>query len=292
MNTYVLALIIIVQITVFQFLFVAFTRSLFTVRLGTPPGSLAAGVAAYIRKAVLHRFSLGAVLLLSACWVGLSGPDEPGFRKLLLAAISLISSVAFTIALVMDRRTIASMRDTLPESHIRHASLGPRTLRQWYHPSWEIVPVAVLLATAAFTVSVGYRLGEIPARMLVLQVLQGTFVIGSLFYSLRYGTATTNVATTLPMFRDHPDVALEFSEELAGRENRYFILAKIGVALLLANGTIRAGLVAIDHGAAPILGKTMWALIILLLAAFAHFIVRLVSLVRQAERRASHVNDM
>ena len=150
MNTTILALVVVGQIVVFQFLSVPFVTSLFTAHLTHPPEHPSGAAADHLGKARRHRFALGA-LLLFAVLIGFIGlPNNPGSRKLLLAVVSLVSSGAFAGASWIDRRALRTIRDALPDAGVRLASLRPRSLSQWYGRSWEIAPVVLVLATLAF----------------------------------------------------------------------------------------------------------------------------------------------
>lgn len=283
MNSSVLALVVIGQIAVFQFAAVAFTRSLFAALLGYPSDPLAGESATYLRKASRYRFILGGVLLVFALASLIGLPADATTRKLLLAVVSLTSSGAFAYASVKDRRAVRSMRKALPESGVRRASLQPRAVSHWYGTAWEILPIAILLATVVLTITLGRRLGYITTKMWVLQILQAAFVIGALVYTIRHGIAVPNVSSRLPMLRDRPELALEFGERLAAREMQYFMVAKIGVTLLLGVGTVHVGLEALEHSAAPLLNAAKWAIIGLLLALFTAFVLHIVALTRRMQ---------
>jgi hypothetical protein len=293
MNSSALALIIIGQITVFQFLSVAFVRSLFVAQLAHPPQAPSGAAAHHLYRARRHRFALGAILLVPAL-IGFFGlPTEPGLRKLFLAAVSLVSSVAFAGASLVDHRALRVLRDALPDGGVRRASLEPRSASHWYRRLWELLPVALVLLTFALTTVLGRRLGHIPTEMWVLQILQAAFVAGTLLYTARYGAAVPNVSSRLAMLRDRPEVALEFSERLAARQMQYFMAAKIGVALLLGVSTIEVALKALDHPRVALAEAVSWAVVGVLVLMFAGFLLQIITLTksmqRQAENEASRV---
>jgi len=281
MNPTVLAFIVIGQITVFQFAAVAFTRSLFTAMLGHPPDPLARESALYLSKASRFRFALGAALLLLTLATLIGLPADPAMRKLLIAFLSLTSSGAFAYASVTDRRTVNSMRQALPESGVRRASLMPRAAFHWYRAAWEILPIAILLATVVLTIVLGRRLGHITTEMWGLQILQAVFVIGAFVYTLRHGVAVPNVSSRLAMLRDRPELGLEFSERFAARERQYFMLAKIGVTLLLGVSTVHSGLEALNHEAAAPFDTMTWVIVGVLLVLFATFVLQIVTLTKR-----------
>lgn len=281
MSTSVLAFIVIGQIAVFQFAAVAFTRSVFAATLGPIAEPTAAKCAAYLRRAGQRRFGLGGVLFALAV-AGLLGiPADAGGRKILLAVASLTSAGALGGALFSDRRALRALREALPEGGVRRASLEPRTVSRWYRPIWELVPVAILVATVVLAASLGQRAGHIPARMWVLQILQAVVVVGGLVYTYRRGAAVPNVSARLATLRDRPELALKFGEQLAIREMQYWMGAKIGVALLLGVITVSVALETLEHSAAHVLNATEWVIVGLLLVLFLAYTLTIVTLTRR-----------
>lgn len=291
MSPNVLAFIVIGQIIVFQFAAVALTRSVFTVILGNPSGSLLDRMTSYLRKVTVFRVALGVVLLILAMTTVLGPFKEPPAGKILLAVVSLISAAAFAAGLIRDRRTARAMRSELHDAGIKRASLGPRSVADWYPPAWEAVPIALLLLTVVLTVSFGFQLQEVPVKMGVFQALQAAFAVGALLYTIRYGIAVPNVSSRLPMLRDRADLALEYGEQLAAREMRYFLSAKIGVTLLLGVATVGVGLKAMHHRAASILDAAEWVIVGALLLLFAAYVFQIVSLTRRVMRRVEQPGE-
>jgi hypothetical protein len=175
------------------------------------------------------------------------------------------------------------MRDTLPDAGVKRASLRPRTISQWYHPIWELVPIGILVATMALTAYWGHRSGLIQTRIWAFQALQVAIVVGGLVFTHWRGVAVPQVSTLLPMLRDHHEEALEFGEKLAAREMQYFMSAKIGVALLLGVSTVGVALETLAPTAAHVLDVTEWFLIGLLLGLFIAFVWQVVILTRRAQ---------
>jgi hypothetical protein len=279
----ILTIIVIGQIVAFQFLSIAFTRSLFVACLGTPAEPLSSELNDYLNKVRRYRFILGAALLLVVLAIVLGIPADSGVQKIVLAVVSVTSSAAFAMASIMDRRAARAMRDRLPGSERKVASLEPRSVSHWYHLVWEIVPAVILLATLAVTVAVGRRLGQPTTEMWVYQAFQAAFVMGAIFYTYRYGVTVPNTAARLAMLRDHPDVALEFGQRLAAKDMQYFMLAKIGVALLLGVNAVEAGLQALHHSAASILDSVSWVIVSILLVMFAAYVLTIVALTRHMQ---------
>lgn len=287
MNISVLVFVVIAQIIVFQFVAVAFTRSLFTAVLGPMPDWPAGEPAAYLRSSGRRRFVFGSVLLAMAVagLVGLQANMEA--RKVLLAVLSLISAGAFVYAFLRDRRALRMMRDAFPDAGVRYASLRPRTISQWYHPIWELIPIGILVATVVLTAYLGRRGGLIQTRIWVLQALQAAIVIGALVFTYRQGIAVPQVSRRFAMLRDRPKEALEFGERLAAREMQYFMSAKIGVALLLGVSAVGVALKTLAPTVALVLDITEWVLIGLLLALFAAFMWQVVALTRRVQNSTS-----
>ena len=196
--------------------------------------------------------------------------------------------MAFAAASLIDRRALQTLRDALPNSGIRRASLRPRSPSQWYGRSWEILPVALRLLTLALTITLGYRLGHIPTEMWVLQVVQAAFVMGALLYTVRHAAAVPNVSSRLAMLRDRPEVALEFGERLAAQEMQYFMAAKIGVALLLGVSTLEVGLEALDHPAGAFAGAVTWVVVGVLVVMFGGFHLQMITLTRNMQRQVGN----
>jgi hypothetical protein len=285
MSSPVLALIILGQIVVFQFLSVPFVKGLFAAQLPYPPEGPDGAITDHLGKAKRHRFALGAILLvpLSITFFGL--PSDPGMRKLLLAALSLLSSMAFAGASLIDRRALRTFRAQLPDAGVRRASLEPRSPSQWYGRSREIVPVTLVLLTLALAIPLVHRLGHIPTEMWVLQILQAAFVVGALVYTTRQGVAVPNVSSRLALLRDRPEMALEFGEQLAAQEAQYFLAAKIGVALLLGVSTLEAGLKTVGHPAAAVADAVSWVTVGVLVVLYAGFLTRIISLTKSMQRQ-------
>ncbi len=288
MNAPVLALIILGQIVVFQFLSVAFVRSLFAAHLTHPPEPPSGAAADHLGKARRHRFALGTILLIPVLIAFFGLPNDPGLRKLILAAVSLVSSVAFAGASLIDRRALRTLRDALPDASVRRASLQPRSLSQWYGRSWEIVPLALVLLTLAVAITLVHRLGHIPTEMWVLQILQAAFVLGALVYTVRQGATVPNVSLRLAMLRDRPEVALEFGEHLAAREAQYFMAAKIGVALLLGINTLEVALKALGHPAAAVADAVSWVVVGVLVLMFGGFLLQIITLAKHMQRQVGN----
>jgi hypothetical protein len=292
MNLLALLVVVLLQIGLFQFLSVFLTRAFPAVTVGGSdlPPRLARSTQRFRRTAGRFRFALGALLALAAL-IAVIGRVGPGSGKLFLAGISVLSTAGMIAGYVRDRRTIRSMREQLPGTGIRWASLEPRTLGQQYHPAWEAVPIAVLVLSAAFTawaVSRGISDGpgmqgireDAALRMIATLAIQGLAILGLMVLAFHAVLTSSSIGVRLPMFRDRPEAALAVDASLRTAELRYFIAARIGIALLLGFHQVEIAAESWDHPAAPWIEAGGWMLVILLLVLFAGYIQRLVKLSR------------
>lgn len=279
-----LLLVILVQIAIFQFLSLSFTRSLFVARIGEPVGPEADRVAHYLARAKQLRFGFGS-FLLAACLVIAAGVLSGPSAKIALAVVSVTSSVAFTGAIIRDRREVHAMLQDRPDGAVRLASLRPRRLRQWYHPAWETLPVAISVATVAFLVVWDARGYPVRPGILAFLALQIAFVFGALLYTVRYGTTARN-SSALSSLRRQPELALELGERLLGAELRYFMIAKVGVALLLSATIVHLAMVDAGNALEPAFKTVRWLLAGALLVAFAAYVARVGMLTKRALDRA------
>lgn len=278
-----LAAAICAQIVVFQLFPIPLTRSLFRARLDTPPPSVDAELRRYVHDSSRSRSLLGAILLVVALGGGLLGlgPTVAG-PKILLAVVSLTSSAAFLAATVRDRRVLHSLLGRLPEASRRIASLERRHLSRWYRPAWEVLPIVVLVVTGTLAALAGLRSGALPPRTWLLLALQAAFVLGGLLYVLQRAPAVTPVPQRPVSVRDRPEAALRVGEDLLAREMRYFVAARIGVALLLGTSVAEDALGALRHPAAPVAGAATWGLVGVLLLAFARYLRDVLRATRRA----------
>lgn len=282
MNIIVIALAVALQVLLFQISAVPFTRSLLEARTGRPAGE----GESYFRKAARFRRALGFLLLIAPSAALLGYPEDPGARKLLLAAASVISSAAFAAAAIRDRRELRSAVERAPGAGLRRASLAPRSLRRWYHPAWEGVPPLLTLATVLLVLGLGRSLPSISGSAWTMIVLQALFAAGAFFFSLHAGASVPDRWSRLAALRAHPEQGLAYGESLASLERRYFLLTKIGVTALLGTAAVHDVLEAAAHGRAPLIRGVEWGLVLLLLAAFAGYLAGVVGLTRKALREA------
>jgi hypothetical protein len=121
--------------------------------------------------------------------------------------------------------------------------------------------------------------------MWLLQILQGVFVLGALFYTFRFGLVVPNVLQRLASLRDRPELAMRLGERLAAREIQYLMFAKTAVALLLGVSVVEHGLGALHHEAASLFEVTSWVIVGFLILLFAAYLIRLVALVRHISQQ-------
>jgi hypothetical protein len=278
MSHFVLVLVVSVQIALFQFVSIVVTRRLFSMLLSHPNADSTVEAATYLQRIRRQRLTLGTVLL-AVTFSGLFPlPAGPGVSAVLLAVASVTSAVAFSVASIQDRRLVESTREVDPGGGIKYASLEPRSLRHWYNPVWEALPIATLLATSVFTIWFGDRLGRIPIAMLIVLALQALFVVVALWRTAFHPPGVSS----MPRLRcDRPEVALRLAEQLAANEMQFFMIAKVGISLLLAVMSLRIGLKTLDDPAAPSMNFAHWAIVGLLLLTFAGYLVRFMALTKR-----------
>jgi len=286
MNSILIVLTVLVQVLVFQFLAVAFTRSVFVVRLGSPPEPVAAKVAGYLQKAARSRYLLGAILLALAIVIRWVLPLSVGMAKLSLAVVSLVSAFAFVAAVVRDRNFARAAQDELPEAGIRRASLAARPSRYWYSPYWELVPICLVGITCVYVYWLTLQLTTLPAMIWVWLGVQVVFAFGALWYAARWGMRVPNVSRRLAMLRKHPELALKLGERLAANEARYFMPAKVLVTLLLGLKVLREGMEAMGSAGVETVALLKWLLVGLLILTYVLFILQLGRITKGAMREA------
>lgn len=275
MSTMIIVMTVLAQVLVFQFLSVAFTKSVARVQLGDLPEPLAGRLHSYLKRASRFRYMLGAGLLLAAVVIRWLLPLAIGPTKLLLAVVSVGSSAAFVAAVVRDRRTMRAVYDELPEAGVRRASLTPRPAGYWYNPNWELVPICTVAVTLAYVYWLTLELTSVPALVWVWLGAQAVFAFGALWYAARRGMRVPNVSRRLASFRNQPELALQFGERLASLEAGYFMVAKILIAFLLGLMVVQAGIDSTGSAGGGTVDLLKWLLVGLLVLAYLLFVWRL-----------------
>jgi hypothetical protein len=294
MNMLTILVVVLVQIAVFQFASVFLARGAPALLVGDRdlPAELARRMDRFRRSSGRSRMALGGLLAAAALLAGLIRPAGPGEGKLILAAISLVSTAGMIGGYLRDRRAIRSMQDLKLDSGLRLASLEPRTIRRYYHPAWEALPVVVLVASAAFTVWAVSREGVVAngdsagLHMIAILALQGFLVVGLLVFTSNSVLASASLAARLPVFRESPEAAIALDNALRETELRYFLAAKVGVVLLLALRLGEIAAEALHNPSRAWLEAGGWALVTALLVLFGFYVHRVVKLSRKVVNAA------
>ena len=258
-------------------------------------GPVPGPVTDHARRAPIVRMALGAVLACLAILplTGLTGALATG--RLLIALVSVISAIAFAVALAKDRKIMRLLAHATPGGSVRRASLERRTLSQWYHPALEAVPVVICVATALFLISTpGLVLtasnGGHPdvaserTHVLILFGLQSVLVFGALYRSIRKGVDVDSMAQHIPSLRKRPEVSLRLGEQMAGTQLRFSMFARIAIASLLGASVVENILEATGHSAATVWGALGWGIIGVLLVGIFFYMRRVGRISRQMQQ--------
>ena len=298
MTIAVLSVVVLAQIALFQFMSAFANRSLILQELRSLDGPVPDRLAEHSRRAPIVRMALGTVLGCLALLPLTGLLIGPGFGKLLLVVVSITSAIAFAFANARDRKMMRLLVDHLPGGGVRRASLEPRSLRQWYHPALETIPIVLFIATLLFLVSdpefittgqadlSGDRL-----HVLLLFGLQGLIVFGGLYHSLRKGVDVESMATHIPSLRKRPEVALRLGEKLAGTQLRYFMFAKIGVASLLGASVVEKVFKATGNPGASLWDAIGWVLLAVFLIGFVFYLKKVGKLSRRMQQEMELANN-
>ena len=301
MTMAILALVVLAQIVLFQFIAALANRSIIKQEIRSTESPVPGPVTDHARRAPIVRMVLGAVLACLAILplIGLAGAPATG--KLLIATVSVISAVAFVAALAKDRKMMRLLADAMPGGSVRRASLERRTLSQWYHPAFEVIPIVILVATALFLIStpglvftgsngVDPNVSSERSHVLILFGLQGLVVFGGLYRSIRKGVDVESMAQHIPSLRKRPEVSLRLGEQMAGTQLRFFMFAKIAIASLLGAAVVLKVLEATGHPAATMWHAFKWCIIGVLLVGVFFYMRRVGKISRQMQQEMELTN--
>ncbi len=236
----VMSLVVLCQVGLFQILTALANKSLLHKEFGLLETPVPDRLAKHNRQAPVRRIVLGIIL---ACLIllplsGLAISLVAG--KILLVSVSTVSALAYGLENNRDRRMMGLLARHTPNGNRRCAALEPRSLRQWYHPALEMIPLAFFVATLLFlTRTPAFITADetiFPAGRTVLLALfglQGLLVFGSQYYALRKGVDVKSVAAVIPSLRQRPETALRLGEEMAGTHVRFFMFLRVGIAAIL-----------------------------------------------------------
>jgi hypothetical protein len=292
MTMAILALVVLAQIILFQFIAALANRSIIRQELRSTDGPVPGTVTDHARRAPTVRMALGVVLACLAILplTGLTGAAVTG--RLLIAAVSVISAGAFVVALAKDRKVMRLLAATMPGGSVRRASLERRTLSQWYHPAFEAIPIVIFVATALFLIStpglvftgsngVDPEVAGERSHIFVLLGLQGLLVFGALYRSIRKGVDVDSMAQHIPSLTKRPEASLRLGEQMAGTQLRFFMFAKIAVASLLGAAVVENVLEATGHPAAMMWDALGWGIVGVLMVSFLFYLRRVGRISRQ-----------
>lgn len=296
---YILTLVVLGEIVLFQFMAALANRSLMRQEISSLDAEVPQPLLNHAERTSKFRMAMGGVLIVVALVpvTGLVGTTLVG--KLLMTAVSITSAFAFTLALAKDRKMMRLLAELYPGGSVRHASLERRTLNQWYHPALETLPIMVFVATALFLATAPGFLSATPdvhvvagrTNVLVLFGLQGLFVLGALYHTVRKGVDVGSLATHIPSLRKRPQVSLRLGEQLAGVQAKYFMFAKIAVAALLGAAVVEKILEATGRSGASFWDTTGWVIVGLLLVTFSLYLRRVGRLSRRMQQEMEWANQ-
>lgn len=301
MTMVILALVVLAQIALFQFIAALANRSIIRQELCSAESPVPEQVTDHAQRAPIARMTLGAVFACLAILplTGLIGAQGTG--KLLIAAASIMSATAFVVALAKDRKMMRLLVDAMPGGSVRRASLERRTLSQWYHPAFEAIPIAIVVATALFLIStpgfvftgsngVDPDVSSERSHVIVLYGLQVLLVFGALYRTIRKGVDVDSMAQHIPSLKKRPEVSLRLGEQMAGTQLRFFMFAKIAIASLLGAAVVENVLEATGHPAATMWDAFGWSILGVLLVGFFFYMRRVGKISRQMQQEMELTN--
>jgi len=291
MRVHLLYAIVGFQILIFQFIAVRFIRAIPDHFVGTEnlPAGAAAAVKRLKRSLTSRNYGIGAALW-AVMAVGIYVLPFTHFAadRLIAAAVSVFSSAVLVWAYleaVSEGRAIADM---IADTGRRVASLERRTLGKYYNTAWELVPFAILAGTTAFAFwalpqlyapypihydssGIPDRWGEGAGRFLSILVIQAVIAVGLLLLTFRLVRARGCLSPRAPLVSASPSWAEQLSETARKRELRYFMVAKILVALQFGLILFVKLRIALGNIPSSWVAAAPWATTAVLLVVFAAY---------------------
>ncbi len=287
MTLVILVLVVLAQITLFQILAVLANRSIVLEETSRLTYSIPRSVTDHARKAPVVRMGIGfffaCVVLLAAF-----GPiDDRLTAQMLIVGVSVGSAVVFAVSQERDRRVMRDLADADPNTGVRRASLERRAFRKWYHPAMEALPLLAFVATAVFLLNVGFVSGSTfsgdRTRVLIYFGLQGAVVAWGLYRGIRPEAGVASIASYIPSLRRNPEVSMRLGEQLEGTQLRFFLLVKIGIAMMLGTVIVKNVLRAAGNPAAASWDVLGWCIVAALVVVYAFYFRRVGQISRQMQ---------
>lgn len=286
MKLVVLLSVVAVQVLLFQWGCIAFTRSLFALHFGDATAHPAEVARRYVSGVARLQGLLGLAFVAALLLVGFGFPAGDMAGPLTVAVVSVASSLAFAATMIRSRKTLRVLQEALPDAGVRRAALVTRT--RAHSPLFESLPLVALGITTGFVVwalawgleSSVHRLGPYATRMLVYLSLQGIVTVVLMWASIRLRQSRTAVSARFPRFRDHPESALQLGIDLADAESHAFGLAKLGIAAWFAFNQLQLYFDATSNTLHRAAGIAEWACIAFLLLVYGLYLLRVRNVVR------------
>jgi hypothetical protein len=294
MTLVVLLLVVALQVLLFQFGSIPFTRSFFAMHFGAATASPADAARRHVRRTARLQLVLGTLFAAGLVSVALGMPADWAIRRLVVASVSIASSAVFALTLMRNRMTLRRLAESLPDAGVRRAALETRDVSRSSRFEW--IGPAAFLVTGVFVVWGVRHLqvahdpgpGSTATRMVSFLGVQGVATALLLYFSVRLREARTTASPRFPMFRDRPDSALRLGIDLADAEVRAANLAKLGIAAWFGCVQLHLFFRATANSLTRAAYAAQWTCVGFLLLVYALYLLRVARLVRaggKEERR-------
>jgi len=295
MTMVIFVVVVLAQIVLFQFIAALANRSIILEETSQLAGSVPETVTNHARIAPIVRMGIGGVLACAALLAVLGFIDDQLSTKILIAGVSAVSAMTFFIGQATDKRVMRDLADAIPSGGVRSASLERRTHDKWYRPALEAIPIVVFVATAIFLLgttglSIGSEVLSERPRILVYFGLQGVLVIAGLYRALRPVIGISSISQYIPSLRRNPEVSIRIGEELAGTQLRFFVVAKIGLSMLLGVQIVKNVLAATGSAAVATWSTLGWCILAVLMIAYGYYLRRIGKISRRMQEQMGSAN--
>lgn len=291
MRVLILYAVVTFQILIFQFVAVRFLKAIPEYFVGKD--ELPDKVAEAVRE-FRHSLATGTYTLGAALWIGMTvGVYVLPFTRvaadrLIMMAVSLVSSGILLWTYVRAGRKARGIADMLPDSGRRIASLERRTLGRYYSVAWEFLPFVILTAAAIFTFwavpqldapypthydssGIPDQWGEGPGRFVALLIMQAVIAVGLLGLTFSVVRERPGLSPKAPIAAESPSQAERLSEGTRRRELRFFMAAKVLVALQIGLILVLRLRTALGHVPSFWMAGAPWVVTLLLLVVFGMY---------------------